>query len=144
MLRYVKSELGSEATITHLAHAAMIVATLRLGGQDASVEEGQHTSTSLSSLCIINGRRFLSRDLELSKRYIPICQALGEVVLPDPEQYHASENMHISQRRKQVTRAAKVIGECYHAFQERKSILTESVPLMEYLDQEKFRSVLYD
>ena len=141
----VKSEIGSESTITHLAHASMVLATLRLEArglnEHAALGEEECRPTKLSSPCWMNGRRYLCQDLSPSHGYIPICQALGEVVFLDVEQYFVAKDTPAVECRRQIIKAAGVAGACYRAFQKRKDILAESVPLMEHLGQENFKFV---
>lgn len=90
----------------------------------------------------MNGRRYLDPDRLGGRAYISICQALGEFIFPDVEQYVTSKSTPDIERRKIVIRAAKVAGALYQKILERKSILSESVPLMESLAQKKFQYVL--
>jgi 15-O-acetyltransferase Tri3 len=148
LLQCVKVELGRSATITHLGHAAMVLAMLRLEGSVSAarcMQASQRSkSTTFSSPCWMNGRRYLDPRKLGGMAYISVCQALGEVVFPDVEQYSISRTTSDIERRKVLIRAAKVAGASYQNIKERKSILSESVPLMEYLAQKQFQCVLVD
>ena len=86
----------------------------------------------------MNGRRCLDPGKLRGMAYISVCQALGEVVFPDIEQYASSRSMLDIEWRKMLVHSAKVAGASYQKIKEKKSILSESVPLMEKLAQEKF------
>ena len=137
LLQRVKIELGPLATITHLGHAAMILTMLR-GQIDDITSPG--FNTSYFSPCWMNGRPYLCQDKSVSS-YTPVCQALGEVVLSDCEEYIMQMRQPTFKRRDTLIQAAKVVSQSYQALRRKKSILSESVPLMEWLGQEMFRCV---
>lgn len=89
----------------------------------------------------MNGRRYLDSDKLCGRAYVSICQALGEVVVPDVEQYLVAKTTLDIEWRKMVIRAAKAATASYQNIMERKSILTETVPLMKHLAQKKFQYV---
>ncbi|KAI9744846.1 MAG: trichothecene 15-O-acetyltransferase [Claussenomyces sp. TS43310] len=139
LLHLLKSKLGPTATITHLAHAATILALLRcntlpnVGASNSN--ESSHSST-LFSPCWMNGRRYLipdSRHPDPEHDYVPICQAMGQVVFQDLPFLATDRATPRAEVYSALLRACYQAMESYAEIKARKSILAESIPLVEYL-----------
>ena len=123
-----------------MGHAAMILTMLN-GWTDGVTSTDPTTShTSFFSPCWMNGRPYL-RECNYASSYAPVCQALGEVVLSQCEEYIIQREQPFFKRKEKLILATKVVSRSYCDLKRRKSILSESVPLMEWLGQELFKCV---
>jgi hypothetical protein len=91
----------------------------------------------------MNGRRYLALSSPShTKSYIPVCQALGEVIFPDLRNYAVSYGSSKAELVDAQRRACRDATRSYEAIKARKSILSESVPLMEFLGKRMFECAL--
>lgn len=139
LLKVVKSKLGAEATVTHLAHAATVIALLRsqflpLSGTPSHQEDV--TLSSLFSPCWMNGRPYLLKDDSLpdpERSYIPVCQAMGQLVFHDLSLLQLDLNSGREDVVKALLACSKQATRNYAGIKARKSILSESLPLMDLI-----------
>jgi hypothetical protein len=85
MIRAVKSRVGPQYTISHLGHAAMVLAHLKAKPLPASAPENTQLITPLP----VNGRRFL-RDEFVDRQY-GSCQAGAVVEFPNLKSWVVDE-----------------------------------------------------
>ena len=97
-------------------------------------------TTPFFSPCWINGRHYL-RQGEAISSYTPVCQALGEVVLPFNAEPIIHTNQSTTKNKETVVQAAKAVSQSYQTLRRGRSIVSESVPLMQWLGRETFRCV---
>ncbi|KAH8684788.1 hypothetical protein BGZ60DRAFT_523985 [Tricladium varicosporioides] len=132
ILSAIKPLFGQEATITHLGHASMVLALLRharLCPKDLY----------LYSPCWLNGRRYLlypGSNLQLLppiKSYIPICQSFAPIIFPNIHELALSLEASKDEIREKLVKACHIATEQYVILKTRKSVMPESIALMEYL-----------
>ena len=85
MIRAVRSRVGPQYTISHLGHAAMVLALLKARPLPATAPD----STQLITPLPVNGRRFL-RDEFVHKQY-GCCQAGAVVEFPNLQTWVVDE-----------------------------------------------------
>lgn len=129
----MKQELGPPATINHLAHAAMVVAMLRAHPPPSSLLE-----STLYSASWIDGRKYLREGYQ---KFVPNCRAMGEVIFPCLGEYLVRKDSPKEEVRACVLRAWKTAFVSYQRIREQKSLLSESIPLTEYLGDQMMRYV---
>ncbi|KAI9781619.1 MAG: trichothecene 15-O-acetyltransferase [Geoglossum umbratile] len=128
IVRAVKERFGPSCTVTHLGHAAMVLAILKLNPPDDLAK-----ASSLTSPCFMNGRRYLRADHGIANRYIPVCQAQGAVVFPNIKDYAIPSGATKERSVEILSQTCRVAMASYRSIRERDSILSESLPLPEYL-----------
>ena len=90
----------------------------------------------LYSLCWLNGRRYIrcfDCQLSPSKSYIPICQSFAPVVFSNLHDLLLSLSATKAEIKDKLIRACRVAKAQYSMIKQRKSVMPESVALMEYL-----------
>ena len=117
--------LGPSYTITHVGHAAMIVAMLK--HQNPQGNEAQAILRPIVSSCFINGRRYLKGDGPKGRTYLPNCQATGIVEFPDVREYTyvtsgGDEECNKEKAKKALIKACKAANRSYQKIRERESI----------------------
>ncbi|CZR51941.1 uncharacterized protein PAC_01818 [Phialocephala subalpina] len=127
LLSAIKHVISPTSNITHLGHAAMVLAILR------SIQLPT-TTRALYSPCWLNGRRYL-RDSELAKSYVPICQSFAPVVFDGMEELVLSPEATKGELGAKLIRACRVATGEYGMIKARKSMLPECVVLFEELGQ---------
>lgn len=133
--------LPQGTTITHLTHAAMVLTLLRCNAQSTSTPAARAQPSPdkidvLHSPCFLSARRCIrptATCLDPTTSYIPICQALGDITFTDLSSYDLPENSPPTTVLETLLRACNAAKDCYLAIKERKSILSESLPLMHEL-----------
>ncbi|KAH6679689.1 hypothetical protein B0J14DRAFT_581367 [Halenospora varia] len=132
ILSAIKPSLGQAANITQLGHAAMVLALLRH-------TELTSENTTLHSPCWLNGRRYLQYpdlDLELlppTNSYIPICQSFTPIIFSDLHELVLSSYALQDEIREKLIIACKAATEQYSILKTRKSVMPQSIAVMEYL-----------
>lgn len=133
LLETIKSTFASQTNITHLAHAAMVLSLLQ--NTKSSAENG-----TLYSPCWINGRRYIrsqnpDTDVLPTRTYIPICQSFAPIIFPNLQNLLLPPIWSSEEVRSKLLSACNTATAQYTLLKERKSIMPESVVLMEYLGQ---------
>jgi hypothetical protein len=88
--------------------------------------------TSLYSPCWLNGRRYLHPSSAFDK-YIPICQSFAPIIFPDLESLAVEKIPTREALREKLIAGCKIATEQYAQLKNRKSVLPESIALMESL-----------
>lgn len=129
LLHAIKNIISPTSNITHLGHAAMVLALLRFLPQNS-----QPTSTrALYSPCWLNGRRYL-QDTGLMRDYVPICQSFAPVVF-DLKEPVVGKEAGKEEVREKLVKACRMATEEYRGIRERRSMLPGCVILFEELGQ---------
>lgn len=129
ILKAIKIKLGLSSTITHLGHAAMFLATLKRSPRQSEELQGG----PFISPCFMNGRRYLRGDNNMANCYIPLCQAVGVIVFPDVKHYITLINGTNPDPTKALIRAVTAARTSYQSIRHQNSILSESLPIPEFL-----------
>jgi len=74
----------------------------------------------------------------LAKSYIPICQSFAPIVFEDLRELVIPPNAKTEVIREKLMRTSEIAREGYNGIKKRKSVLSESVVLMEYLGKMMF------
>jgi hypothetical protein len=93
-------------------------------------------SPVLYSPCWLNGRRYLQQlpgQISPTESYFPICQSYAPIIFSELETLILSPSATQSEIRSVLIRACRVAAAEYGKIKARKSILPESVALMEFL-----------
>jgi len=127
LLSTVKHVIGPSSNITHLAHAAMVLALLR------AYTPGPNPKT-LYSPCWLNGRRYLRHitgqpDPEAS--YLPICQSFGPVIFPNLDDLVLPLQASRNEIKDKLIGTCRTATEEYAKIRARKSMLPDCVLLFE-------------
>ncbi|KAH0543429.1 hypothetical protein FGG08_002287 [Glutinoglossum americanum] len=126
----IKTNLGSDFTVTHLAHAALVLATIEATLPAASIPDGQ-TFVSVSP---INGREYLQEDYAKGrKEYLPMCQTLGIITWDNVKAYAFSEGASEAEKLEKLIAATKVAKEEWVANREKDHILPLSITLLDFV-----------
>ncbi|KAE8453422.1 hypothetical protein EG329_010283 [Mollisiaceae sp. DMI_Dod_QoI] len=135
ILNAIKQVASPNFNITHLGHAATVVALLR------SIPASLTTSSqTLYSPCWLNGRRYLQSSgaepgPEPTKSYIPICQSFAPVVFPDLQGLALSSSAGTGEVRDVLVKACRIATAEYGKIKASKSMLPECVVLFEELGE---------
>ena len=138
--------LGGGATVTHLCQAAIILALQRRRHSTSSSNPAgdDKVPRPTGTLTAINARRFLDVSnspqphQELTKTYGPICQALGKMGFEDVNKYAVSPHISDQELMRMLIDAAREVKKNYDLIGQRKTILTETIAIVEQL-AEKMR-----
>jgi len=131
LVKRVKQIGGPDSNITHLGHAAMVLALLR------STQLTSSSSTSpqpLYSPCWLNGRRYLrTSDANPfpTQDYIPLCISFAPIIFHDLEKISLSRSANRAAIKSKLIKACKIATEQYGSIKKQKSILPECVLLFE-------------
>jgi hypothetical protein len=139
ILHAIKTILSPEANITHLGHAAMVLALLR----NATVPELQLVSenTVLYSPCWINGRRYIRNtdaQLPATKSFIPICQTFAPIIFPNLRDLVLHRNATQVEMKSKLLKACEIAKEQYGNIKRTKSIMPESVAVLEFMGSKMY------
>jgi hypothetical protein len=141
LLKDIKTYLGPEATITHLGHAAMVLAILRRQPLPNSTSEDEKI---FYSPCWLNGRRYLRpfKDHPNPKlSYFPLCMSYAPVIFKDLDELSLSMEATREETNKALLKACKIAGEQYKKIRDQKNILPGTVALAESLANEMNQSI---
>ena len=100
-------------------------------------------SHTLYSPCWINGRRYIQRFAEMAaptRSYIPMCQSFAPAIFADLQDLALTPSAMKEEMKKMLVRACGAAAAEYGKTRERKSMMPESVALMEFLGQ---NTILY-
>ncbi|KAH9214188.1 hypothetical protein DL95DRAFT_446705 [Leptodontidium sp. 2 PMI_412] len=139
ILQAIKKVLGPSSNITHLCHAAIVLALLRASPLSASTS-GSATQT-LSSPCWLNGRRYLNPTPTCpspSTDYIPICLSFAPIIFTDTDELVLSSTATRDEIREKLLRACRISTEQYMYIRGRRSMLPETVNLFEDIGRMMF------
>ena len=123
--------VGSEANITHLGHAAMVLALLRF---NPLTEPLSMSPQPLHSPCWLNGRRYLRSSTEHpdpTKDFVPLCISFAPIIFPDLEEISLSLSANRADVKSKLVKACKVATKQYEIIKNRKSMLPECVALFD-------------
>lgn len=134
ILQATKEVLGPLSNITHLCHAAVVLALLRVSPPSSTTSKSQ----TLYSPCWLNGRRYLKPAPTCpspSTQYIPICLSFAPITFTNLLELALSSTATQDETREKLLRACHVATEQYIGIRERKSMLPECVNLFEDIGQ---------
>ena len=134
ILRSVKTEIGSEASITQLGHAAMAMTLLKFKAS----EEGASDGGRFVSPLFMSGRRFLNPERPKSKYYVPMCRAIGAIEFREAEKYTLLESDGQDKIRIKLKKACEEAGRSYQAIREQESLLTDSFATAAFMGTAKY------
>lgn len=129
ILRSIKEKLGQGHSVTHLGHAAMVLALFK----SKPIAERPTESTSLVNLVCINGRRYLRTTYAKSKAYVPMCRAFAAIEFRDVDRYVLSGGVGERELQPKLKIACEEARESYQAIRERESLLTEAFDVTEHI-----------
>lgn len=138
LVQEVKRITSPNANITHLGHAAMVLALLR------SQPWSQTSSQALYSPCWLNGRRYLRSSTASpipTKSYIPVCVSFAPVIFTDLQNFSLPQTATKSEIRATLINACQMATAEYSKIRRRKSILPESIALPEELGRKMWEYV---
>ena len=95
-------------------------------------------NTTLYSPSWINGRKYLRDD---NQEHVLNCRAMGEVNFPCLEEYLVRKESPKDEVKECLMRAWRAAFESYQKIREKGSLLSESIPLTEYLGDQMARYV---
>ncbi|KAH7346548.1 15-O-acetyltransferase Tri3-domain-containing protein [Rhexocercosporidium sp. MPI-PUGE-AT-0058] len=130
ILQAIKDVLGPSSNITHLCHAAMVLALLRA----SSISTSASATQTLYSPCWLNGRRYLSPTPPCPSPktdYIPICLSFAPIIFTDLDELVLSSTATRCEMRDKLLKACRMSTEQYINIREKKSMLPETVNLFE-------------
>jgi hypothetical protein len=136
----VKSVLGPSYTVTHLAHAAMVLAMLRSN----PLPDDYDPSLPFVTRAIVNARTYLEFNkteglTENSKTPVALCVAVGEVVFPSLKSYQVGSQSTLTEVREKLLAACRAAHDSYLDVRRRNTILLESIPVQEFLAGQRSR-----
>ncbi len=138
VLHAIKQIVGPDSNITHLCHAAMVLAMLRSNPLRASPSSGP---ISLYSPCWLNGRRYLrscSDKPSPTVSYIPNCLSFAPIIFKDLQDFILPLSAPKPEIRSMLIRTCRVATMEYSKIKQRKSMLPECITLFEDLGQKMF------
>ncbi|KAH7397862.1 15-O-acetyltransferase Tri3-domain-containing protein [Cadophora sp. MPI-SDFR-AT-0126] len=132
ILQAIKEVLGPASNITHLCHAALVLALLRNSSPCSS--SSQPSSQTLYSPCWLNGRRYLKPTPACpspTTDYIPICLSFAPIIFNDIGELALSRTASRDEIREKLLKACRMATDQYVGVRERKSMLPGCVNLFE-------------
>ncbi|RDW66084.1 hypothetical protein BP6252_09719 [Coleophoma cylindrospora] len=145
LLTSIKQSISPAATVTHLIHAATILALLHLHPFPVTSKD-EERSTTLYSPCWLNGRRYLSLSptsppSARRETYIPICQSFHPLIIPDLDLLSECVTSAATRaaKRELLISTCKHMQQEYQKLKERKGVLIEGVGLMEDVGRRLYR-----
>jgi 15-O-acetyltransferase Tri3 len=143
LVEAVKRVVGCDSNITHLGHAAMVLALLQCN----PLTEALSTSPQpLYSPCWLSGRRYLLTSFQHPapmKDYIPLCLSFAPVIFPDLRELSIPGLAGRRAIKPMLVKACKIATAEYEKIKIRKSMLPECVALFESF-ADKMRYALYE
>ncbi|PVH84173.1 hypothetical protein DL98DRAFT_512580 [Cadophora sp. DSE1049] len=133
ILQAIKNVLGPSSNITHLCHAAMVLALLRACPPSSSSSSSPAAQT-LYFPCWLNGRRYLKSTPTCPSpkaNYIPICLSFAPIIFTNLTELALSSTASRDEIRKKLIKACCMATKQYIGIRERKSMLPECVNLFE-------------
>lgn len=103
----------------------MVVAMLRAHPPPPSL-----TESTLYSASWIDGRKYLYEEY---KDFIPNCRAMGEVIFPCLREYLVRRDSPKEKVKESLMKAWEAAFLSYQKIRQQKSLLSESIPLTEYI-----------
>ena len=134
ILRSVKTEIGPEASVTQLGHAAMAMTLLKSRASEERTSDGGRFVSPL----FMSGRRFLNPERPKSTYHVPMCRAIGAIKFREVEKYVPLENDGKDDIRMKLKRACEEAGRSYKAIREQESLLTDSFAAAEFIGTAKY------
>jgi hypothetical protein len=137
LTQHVKRIISPNATITHLGHAAMVIAMLRSNPPST-------TCNILYSPCWLNGRRYLKtspNQPSQTKSYIPICLSFAPLVFPDLHELVLERKATQEEIKRTLVKACRMSTNEYVKIKERKSMLPKNVAWMEEVGEQMWKYV---
>ena len=133
ILRAVKAKIGSNGSVTHLGHAAVVLTLLKL----QAAKQTLPNKARFVSLLFMSGRRYLNPKGPKATFYVPMCRAIGAIEFRDVERYVCSEKDSIGEVQQKLKIACQEAKRSYQAIRERESVLTESFTAAEFISNAK-------
>ena len=134
ILRSVKTEIGSEASVTQLGHAAMAMTLLKFKASEEGASDGDRFVSPL----FMSGRRYLDPERPKSKYHVPMCRAIGAIEFRDAEKYILLESDSQDKIRIKLKKACEEAGRSYQAIREQESLLTDSFAAAAFMGTSKY------
>ena len=126
ILQTCKTILG--VSVTHLGHAAMVIAALR-----RSRPESQPSEDPLVCPLFFNGRQYLDLDGLNSGAYLPMCRAMGFIEFNDLNTMSLPKLANEGETYGALIHACHQARNSYQQIKHQSSVLTESFAGSEYL-----------
>ena len=134
LLQQVKKVVGSDSSITHLGHAAMVLALLR--SYPLLQPDMEAKPSPLYSPCWLNGRRYLLSTAghpNPPTDYIPLCISFAPILFADLKDLSLSLEAGKEEIKSKLVYTSRIATKSYRKISNRKSILPECVVLFENL-----------
>jgi hypothetical protein len=132
----VKEMVGPDSNITHLGHAAMVLALLR----SSQLTSSSSTSPQpLYSPCWLNGRRYLrpsDANPFPTQDYIPLCISFAPIIFGDLKELSLSRSVDRAAIKSKLVKACKIATEQYGNIKKQRSTLPGCVLLFESFGEE--------
>jgi hypothetical protein len=141
LLKAIKQYLGPEATITHLGHAAMVLAMLR---REPVSNTAPNVEKTLYSPCWLNGRRYLrpfNGHPQPISSYGPLCMSYAPVIFSDLDELSLPVDATRDETREALLKAGKAAAEQYRKIREQKNMLPAMVLLAENMAKEMRQNI---
>jgi 15-O-acetyltransferase Tri3 len=131
-VKHVK-QLVDGSTITHLGHAAMVLALVR-----CNPPKTMPTSESLPliSPCWLNGLRYLLASPghpKPTEDYIPLCISFAPIIFPDIKEFWVSKRARKAEMKFKLLKAWRIATEEYRKINNRPCPLSACIVLFEDL-----------
>ena len=133
ILRSVKTNIGPQASVTQLGHAAMAMTLLKSRASEERSDSGRFVSPLFMS-----GRRYLNPERPKSTYHVPMCRAIGAIEFREVEKYVLLENDGKDKIRMKLKKACEEAVRSYQAIREQESLLTDSFAVAEFLGTAKY------
>ncbi|KAG4437997.1 hypothetical protein IFR05_006537 [Cadophora sp. M221] len=130
ILQAVKRVLGPSSNITHLCHAAIVLALLRASPPAVQPSETQ----TIYSPCWLNGRRYLNPTPSCpspTTNYIPICLSFAPLIFTNIDELVLTSTATKCDTQEKLLKVCRMSTEQYTNIRERTSMLPECVNLFE-------------
>ncbi|KAL2069673.1 hypothetical protein VTL71DRAFT_14352 [Oculimacula yallundae] len=134
LLQAIKQNLSATSNITHLCHAAVVIALLQVSPPPLPTCISQTQTQTLYSPCFLNGRRYLTPAPACpspNTDYIPICLSFAPIIFGDISELVSARTATDAEIRENLVKACRRSTEQYLKIRERKSMLPECVNLFE-------------
>ena len=122
ILRSIKTEIGSEASVTQLGHAAVAMTLLKFKAS----EEGALDGDRFVSPLFMSGRRYLDPERPKSRYHILMCRAIGAIEFREADKYIPLESDTQDRIRIKLDKACEEAVRSYRAIRKQESLLTDS------------------